>query len=97
MSSSVKILLYHIDYRTDESDWAQAGTTKAMEDTSFLFKPTQQGVTYTFRVVSHGLLSKSIQSEHVSVAIPAGNMFCQLRISITFLVPLYYTTGFPQA
>ena len=84
MSSSVKILLYHIDYRTDESDWAQAGTTKAMEDTSFLFKPTQQGVTYTFRVVSHGLLSKSIQSEHMSVTLPAGNIFCHLPISITF-------------
>ena len=71
-NTSVKILSYHIEYNTGD-DWVHAGSTRATEDTSFQFSSLTPGTTYSFRVISHGLLANSVPSAVVSFSVPEGN------------------------
>ncbi|XP_052803982.1 uncharacterized protein LOC128234061 isoform X2 [Mya arenaria] len=66
--SPVTIFYFIVEYNHGVQ-WTKSGPIKA-PDMKFVLSPVEEGVTYSFRVVSYGILAFSIPSEVKNIQVP---------------------------
>ncbi|XP_052253632.1 protein turtle-like isoform X2 [Dreissena polymorpha] len=69
----VTIFQYSVEYNSG-GGWTRSDLIKA-PGTKFVLSPIEPGLTYSFRVLSHGLLAYSIPSDVVSIQVPKDEDF----------------------
>lgn len=78
--SPVKIFYYIVEYNAGVQ-WTKSENIKP-PDSRFVLSAPEEGATYSFRVVSNGILAYSIPSEVKTVQVPKGEMkFCMFVLS----------------